>query len=83
MKYLISGSEERRVRVWDLGLWELVKDLEKHPSRVQSVTFSPDEGFLVTVAEKKIIHIWDAKSLDKIKTIKPPLGMGMVLVAIG
>ena len=50
--YLISG-EDRRVKLWDLGMGSQIKELRGHTDIVHSLCFSPDSSMLASGMLKK------------------------------
>ncbi|KAF5340328.1 hypothetical protein D9611_007943 [Ephemerocybe angulata] len=57
---IVSGSEDKTVRVWDAltGTVQLV--LEGHCSTVTSVAFSPDGERIISGSSDKTVRVWDA-----------------------
>ncbi|KAK8135848.1 U3 small nucleolar RNA-associated protein 13 [Apiospora sp. TS-2023a] len=59
---LASGSQDGKVRVWDLHKRNVVANLDSHVSDVQGIDYSPEQEALVTAGRDKTITWWDAKS---------------------
>ncbi|KAL1868271.1 U3 small nucleolar RNA-associated protein 13 [Diaporthe australafricana] len=59
---LASGSQDGKVRVWDLHKRAVVADLESHVSDVQGLDYSVSQHALVTASRDKTMIWWDAKS---------------------
>ncbi|GLI77565.1 U3 small nucleolar RNA-associated protein 13 [Penicillium ochrochloron] len=59
---LASGSEEGKVRVWDLHKRKSIAALESHVSLVRSLSFSPTENALLSASRDKTVIIWDART---------------------
>ena len=59
---LASGSQDGKVRVWDLHKRSVVADLESHVSDVRGIDYSASQHALVTVSRDKTMIWWDAKS---------------------
>ena len=57
---VITGSEDRTVRVWDATSGAEVLTLKGHAGAVNSVAISPDGAWVVTGGEDKVARIWDA-----------------------
>ena len=61
-KYIISGSGDNTVRVWDANTGKSVyKPLQGHTNPVYSVAYSPDGKYIVSGGPDTTILIWDAK----------------------
>lgn len=59
---LASGSQDGKVRVWDLHKRSVVADLDSHVSDVQGMDYSASQHALVTASRDKTMIWWDAKS---------------------
>lgn len=69
---LISGSQDGKVRVWDLNKRSCIANLDSHVSDVQALDYSPAQDTIVTASRDKTIIWWDAKSW-KIRKVVPCL----------
>ncbi|ORY71254.1 WD40-repeat-containing domain protein [Pseudomassariella vexata] len=67
---LASGSQDGKVRVWDLHKRSVVANLESHVSDVRGLDYSPDQNTLVTTGRDKTITWWDSKSW-KVRKVVP------------
>lgn len=66
---LASGSQDGKVRVWDLHKRAVVADLDSHVSDVQGLEYSAAQHALVTAGRDKTMIWWDAKSWTARKII--------------
>lgn len=66
---LASGSQDGKVRVWDLHKRSVVADLDSHVSDVQGLDYSASQHALVTASRDKTMIWWDAKSWTPKKII--------------
>jgi conflict system STAND superfamily ATPase/WD40 domain-containing protein len=57
-RYVVSGSDDKTVRVWDVGTSKEVVRLT-HNSVVNSVAFSPDGKYVVSGSGDKTVRVWD------------------------
>ena len=63
-KHIVSGSEDRTIRVWDAETGKLLgPPLEGHEDRVHAIAFSPDGKHIVSGSYDKTIRLWDAEML--------------------
>ncbi|KAI0129953.1 WD40-repeat-containing domain protein [Xylariales sp. AK1849] len=67
---LASGSQDGKVRVWDLNKRSVVANLESHVSDVQGIDYSADQETLVTASRDKTVTWWDSKSW-KVRKVVP------------
>ncbi|CAK7274060.1 U3 small nucleolar RNA-associated protein 13 [Sporothrix epigloea] len=59
---LASGSQDGKVRVWDLHKRAVVANLDAHVSDVQAIDYSPEQNVFVTAGRDKTIVWWDAQT---------------------
>ncbi|CAK7235359.1 U3 small nucleolar RNA-associated protein 13 [Sporothrix bragantina] len=59
---LASGSQDGKVRVWDLHKRAVVANLDAHVSDVQAIDYSPAQNVFVTAGRDKTIIWWDAQT---------------------
>ncbi|KAI0196562.1 WD40-repeat-containing domain protein [Xylaria flabelliformis] len=66
---LASGSQDGKVRVWDLHKRSVVANLDSHVSDVRGLDYSAAQNVLVTASRDKTIRWWDTKSWKPRKVI--------------
>lgn len=69
---LASGSEEGKVRVWDLNKRKSIASLDSHVSVVRSLSYSPAENALLSAGRDKTVIVWDVRTF-KTRRIIPVL----------
>ncbi|KAK4072367.1 hypothetical protein Trihar35433_4431 [Trichoderma harzianum] len=69
---LASGSQDGKVRIWDLNKRSCIANLDSHVSDVQAIDYSPAQHALVTASRDKTLIWWDTKSW-KIRKVVPCL----------
>ncbi|KAL4781198.1 quinon protein alcohol dehydrogenase-like superfamily [Aspergillus varians] len=69
---LASGSEEGKVRVWDLNKKKSIASLDSHVSVVRSLSYSPTENALLSAGRDKTAIVWDMRTF-KTRRIIPVL----------
>ena len=58
--YILSGSSDGTIRVWDANDGTLVRKLVDGQKRfVTSICFSPDDRYFISVSRGKIICVWN------------------------
>jgi WD40 repeat protein len=60
-KRIVSGSLDKRVKVWDADKGVETLTLKGHTDGVMSVAFSPDGKRLVSGSWDHTVKVWDAK----------------------
>ncbi|OJJ44678.1 hypothetical protein ASPZODRAFT_144637 [Penicilliopsis zonata CBS 506.65] len=59
---LASGSEEGKVRVWDLTKRKSIASLDSHVSVVRALSFSAAENALLSASRDKTVIVWDVRT---------------------
>jgi WD40 repeat protein len=66
---VVSGSDDKTIKIWDLNTGDLKQTLTNHKSSVYSVAISPDCNTVVSGSEDKTIKIWDLNTGDLKQTL--------------
>jgi len=66
-KRIVSGSQDKTVKVWDAQTGQETLTLKGHSDLVTSVSFSPDGKRIVSGSGDKTLKVWDISSLDTSK----------------
>ncbi|QTR49486.1 nSTAND1 domain-containing NTPase [Candidatus Thiothrix anitrata] len=62
-KYVISGSEDKTLRLWDIASGQPVgKPWHGHEDKVLTTAFSPNGKYVVSGSEDKTVRLWDVAS---------------------
>ncbi|KAF9485945.1 hypothetical protein BDN70DRAFT_870420 [Pholiota conissans] len=69
-KWIVSGSDDQTVRVWDASTGEELKVLEGHGDYVRSVGFSSDNMQIVSGSDDKTVRVWDALTGEELKVLE-------------
>ena len=65
-KYIVSGSSDHTVRIWEASSGELLRTLEGHTDMVNSVAWSPDGKYIASSSDDGTVKIWDASSGEEV-----------------
>jgi WD40 repeat protein len=57
-RYLLTGSDDRTVRLWDAASGRIMRGLTGHTSFIKSVSFSPDGRLALTGSADQSVRLW-------------------------
>lgn len=60
--YLISGADDRLVKIWDYQNKTCVQTLEGHAENVTAVCFHPELPVVLTGSEDGTVRVWHANT---------------------
>jgi WD40 repeat protein len=69
-KYIVSGSDDYSIRVWERESGTQIQELKGHNSLVNSVTISKDNKLIVSGSSDKTIRVWERESGFQIQELK-------------
>ncbi|RDL41432.1 WD40 repeat-like protein [Venustampulla echinocandica] len=69
---LASGSQDGKVRIWDLYKRSCISTLDSHVSDIRALDYSSEENALLTASRDKTIMWWDARTW-KVRKVVPVL----------
>ena len=81
-KYLVSGSNDRTVRLWDLQTGQLIRLLKGHKQRVKCIQISENGKLIISASADNTLKIWEIATGNCIRTIKTSQHSKTVLNAI-
>jgi len=71
-RYIVSGSADNEVRIWDLNTGKCIKifivnqSIKDHTNPVNSVAFSADGGRVVSASDDGRVLAWDVKEYNEL-----------------
>ncbi|MBS4098683.1 MAG: TIR domain-containing protein [Sulfuricella sp.] len=60
--WLVSGSHDTSVGVWDMASGECLAKLSGHEGSIESVAISPDGNTFLSASHDKSLHRWDSQA---------------------
>jgi WD40 repeat protein len=69
-KRLVTGSFDKKVKLWDAATGRELLTLQGHTDAVWSVAFSPDGRRLATASEDRTVKLWDATTGQELHSFK-------------
>jgi WD40 repeat protein/serine/threonine protein kinase len=73
-KYILTGTRETRVRLWDIQTGMTVRTFDSLIGGVFSVTFSPDGNYIAVGARNSKAFIWDVRTGQTIHVLEGHTG---------
>ncbi|OCL95758.1 caspase family protein [Aliarcobacter thereius] len=73
-RYIVSGSRDNTVKLWDVNSGKLLKTFYGHSESVESVAISRDNKYIVSGSGDYTIKLWDVNSGKLLKTFSGHLG---------
>jgi WD40 repeat protein/serine/threonine protein kinase len=69
-RFVVSGSWDCTLRVWDLRLGQSVRTLEGHRGWVNAVAVTPDGSRAISAASDCTLRVWDLGTGQSVQTLK-------------
>ena len=76
--YLVSGSQDKTVRLWEVSTGREIRILAGHTGSVESVAFSPDGRYIASGSHDDTVKLWEASTGRTLRTLLGPKGMGVI-----
>jgi len=57
-KYIVSGSYDDTIKLWDINTGELIRSFKGHKGDVNSVAISPNGKYIISGSSDKTIKLW-------------------------
>ena len=69
-RHVVSGSDDKTLRVWDLATGETKTTLKGHSNRVNAVAVTADGRHVVSGSDDKTLRVWDLATGKTKTTLK-------------
>lgn len=70
VNYIITGSDDKKVKFWNINKAKMTKSLKGHTGSVNSICLTDNTTKLLTASSDKTIKLWDVKEVKNKKNIK-------------
>lgn len=68
LKYLVTTSADRSIRVWDVQTWTKAGTLNGHQRWVWDAVFSADSCYLISASSDSTAKLWDLRTTEMIRS---------------
>ena len=68
-KYIVSGSRDKTIKVWNAQTYRAVATLTGHDGYVSSVLYSPNGKYIISGNDDTTIKVWDATTYKEVATL--------------
>jgi hypothetical protein len=69
-QYIVSGSDDKTVRIWEFASGRLLKTLLGHGDGVHSVMISKDNQTIISASDGYVICLWDLHTGAQLKILE-------------
>jgi WD40 repeat protein/predicted AAA+ superfamily ATPase len=69
-KYIVSGSSDHTVKLWERTSGKEVRTFKGHNGRVRSVCFSPEGTHILSGSDDNTVKLWDRAGGKEVRTFK-------------
>jgi WD40 repeat protein len=69
-RFAVSASDDKTLKVWDLGTGQAIRTLEGHTSQVTGVAVRPDGRFAVSASYDKTLKVWNLATGQPLATLE-------------
>ena len=60
--YIVSGSSDCQIKVWNATTGECIRTLVGHDALVRALALDPATGRLVSASYDKVVKVWDLRT---------------------
>ena len=78
---LVSGSDDKTVKLWDVQTGGVINTFHGHTDRVQSVSISPDLTMIASGSWDRTIFLWDVQTRESLKIIGQQAKVDYVIIS--
>ncbi|MBD2354613.1 hypothetical protein H6G41_08210 [Tolypothrix sp. FACHB-123] len=68
-KYVISGSDDNTLKVWNWQTGELLRTLNNHSSSVQALALTSDGKYVISGSDDNTLKVWNWQTGELLRTL--------------
>jgi len=69
-KYIVSGSKDKTIKIWEVSTGKLVRTLTGHKKYVNSVIVSFDGKYIISGSNDETVKVWEFSTGELIQTLE-------------
>ncbi|QIR41002.1 hypothetical protein HCG51_32855 [Tolypothrix sp. PCC 7910] len=69
-KYVISGSSDNTLKVWNWQTGELLRNLEGHSDSVYAIALSADGKYVISASDDKTLKVWNWQTGQQLRNLE-------------
>jgi WD40 repeat protein len=58
-KYIVSSSDDKTIKLWDIKSAKLIKTFKGHTDNIKAVSITPDGKNIISGSDDYTIKLWD------------------------
>ncbi|KAG6336380.1 hypothetical protein ID866_2700 [Astraeus odoratus] len=63
-RFLVAGSEDKVIRIWDIDTYAYVRSLTAHRGEIYALCFTTDSQYLLSASGDRTVRVWDSTQLQ-------------------
>ncbi|BAY30193.1 WD repeat protein [Nostoc carneum NIES-2107] len=68
-KYVISGSDDNTVKVWNWQIGEELRTLNGHSNSVNAIALTPDGKYVISGSDDNTLKVWNWQTGEELRTL--------------
>ena len=69
-KYIVSGSKDCTIRIWDLDTGEQIRVLQGHENSVNALALTSDDMYIISGSSDDTLRIWNLETGEQIHVLQ-------------
>lgn len=67
-KFIVSGSSDKTIKVWDIASGSQMKDFTEHIETINALEFTKDGKYLLSASDDHTLKLWDINAEKSVRT---------------
>jgi len=61
-KYLVSGSWDKSVKIWELSTGKIIRNINGHEELVDKIVITPNDKFILSIGANSTTKVWELET---------------------